>query len=107
MPASVIEYFQKFNKPLPEQFCAKEDAAPQPLRNLHKNLRKPMKTSRPRLNAGATILSYRLRTSLTPRSSGKLADETIWLWVLSRCRCGGAYLVDVDEDGGRNRVRSF
>ena len=21
-PASVIEYFQKFNKPLPEQFCA-------------------------------------------------------------------------------------
>src|SRR4051812_12858117 len=27
-PASVIEYFQKFNKPLPEQFCAKE-AAPQ------------------------------------------------------------------------------
>jgi len=28
-PASVIEYFQKFNKPLPEQFCVKEDAAPQ------------------------------------------------------------------------------
>jgi hypothetical protein len=28
-PASVIEYFQRFNKPLPEQFCAKEDAAPQ------------------------------------------------------------------------------
>jgi hypothetical protein len=28
-PASVIEYFQKFNKPLPEQFCAKENAAPQ------------------------------------------------------------------------------
>jgi hypothetical protein len=28
-PASVIEYFQKFNKPLPEQFCAKEDVAPQ------------------------------------------------------------------------------
>jgi hypothetical protein len=27
-PASVIEYFQRFNKPLPEQFCAKE-AAPQ------------------------------------------------------------------------------
>jgi hypothetical protein len=27
--ASVIEYFQKFNKPLPEQFCVKEDAAPQ------------------------------------------------------------------------------
>ena len=27
-PASVIEYFQKSNKPLPEQFCAKE-AAPQ------------------------------------------------------------------------------
>jgi hypothetical protein len=27
-PASVIEYFQKFNKPLPEQFCAKE-APPQ------------------------------------------------------------------------------
>ena len=23
-PASVIEYFQKFNKPLPEKFCAKE-----------------------------------------------------------------------------------
>ena len=23
-PASVIEYFQKFNKPLPERFCAKE-----------------------------------------------------------------------------------
>jgi hypothetical protein len=23
-PASVIEYFQRFNKPLPEQFCAKE-----------------------------------------------------------------------------------
>jgi len=27
-PASVIEYFQKFNKPLPEKFCAKE-APPQ------------------------------------------------------------------------------
>jgi hypothetical protein len=27
-PASVIEYFQKLNKPLPEKFCAKEDAAP-------------------------------------------------------------------------------
>jgi hypothetical protein len=27
-PASVIEYFQRFNKPLPEQFCAKE-APPQ------------------------------------------------------------------------------
>ena len=25
-PASVIEYFQKFNKPLPEQFCVKENA---------------------------------------------------------------------------------
>jgi hypothetical protein len=33
-PASVIDYFQKFNKPLPEQFCAKEDAAPKPLSNL-------------------------------------------------------------------------
>jgi hypothetical protein len=28
-PASVIEYFQKFSKPLPEQFCAKEDAPAQ------------------------------------------------------------------------------
>jgi hypothetical protein len=28
-PASVIEYFKSFNKPLPDQFCAKEDAAPQ------------------------------------------------------------------------------
>ncbi len=28
-PASVIEYFQKFNKPLPEQFCAKEHLGPQ------------------------------------------------------------------------------
>src|SRR5262245_35008095 len=28
-PASVIEYFRELNKPLPEQFCAKEDAAPQ------------------------------------------------------------------------------
>ena len=27
-PASVIDYFQRFNKPLPEQYCAKE-AAPQ------------------------------------------------------------------------------
>src|SRR5262245_61212822 len=27
-PASIIEYFRKFNKPLPEQFCAKE-AGPQ------------------------------------------------------------------------------
>ena len=27
-PASIIEHFQRFNKPLPEQFCAKE-AAPQ------------------------------------------------------------------------------
>jgi hypothetical protein len=33
-PALVIDYFQKFNKPLPEQFCAKEDAAPKPLSNL-------------------------------------------------------------------------
>jgi hypothetical protein len=37
-PASVIEYFQKFDKPLPEQFCVKEAApaqtsedAPRPL----------------------------------------------------------------------------
>jgi hypothetical protein len=28
-PASVIEYFKSFNKPLPQQFCAKEDTAPQ------------------------------------------------------------------------------
>ena len=28
-PASVIEYFQRFNKPLPEQFCANQDAGPQ------------------------------------------------------------------------------
>src|SRR6188472_817917 len=28
-PASVIEYFQKFNKPLPERFCVKEHVAPQ------------------------------------------------------------------------------
>jgi hypothetical protein len=26
-PASVIEYFHKFDKPLPEQFCAREEAA--------------------------------------------------------------------------------
>jgi len=28
-PASVIEYFQNFNKPLPEKFCAKEHVGPQ------------------------------------------------------------------------------
>jgi hypothetical protein len=28
-PASVIEYFQQFNKPLPERFCVKEHEAPQ------------------------------------------------------------------------------
>ena len=28
-PASVIEYFRKFNEPLPERFCASEDGAPQ------------------------------------------------------------------------------
>ena len=28
-PASVIEYFQRFNKPLPGQFCANQDAGPQ------------------------------------------------------------------------------
>jgi SH3 domain-containing protein len=28
-PASVIEYFQKLNEPLPERFCASEDAAPE------------------------------------------------------------------------------
>ena len=28
-PASVIEYFRQFNKPLPERFCNKEDSAPQ------------------------------------------------------------------------------
>ena len=28
-PASVIDYFQKFNKPLPEKFCAKEHVGPQ------------------------------------------------------------------------------
>src|SRR5262245_10150571 len=28
-PASVIEYFKNFNKPLPEQFCAKGDGASQ------------------------------------------------------------------------------
>ena len=28
-PAAVIEHFQRFKKPLPERFCAKE-AAPQP-----------------------------------------------------------------------------
>jgi hypothetical protein len=29
IPASVIEYFRQFNKPLPERFCTKEDYAPQ------------------------------------------------------------------------------
>src|SRR6516225_144286 len=28
-PASVIEYFQKLNKPLPEKFCAREAEPPQ------------------------------------------------------------------------------
>ena len=28
-PASVIEHFQRFNKPLPEKFCSKEEASPQ------------------------------------------------------------------------------
>jgi hypothetical protein len=28
-PTSVIEYFAKLNKPLPEKFCAKEHVAPQ------------------------------------------------------------------------------
>ena len=28
-PTSVIEYFQRFNKPLPGQFCANQDAGPQ------------------------------------------------------------------------------
>jgi hypothetical protein len=28
IPASVIEYFRQFNKPLPERFCTKEDYAP-------------------------------------------------------------------------------
>ena len=32
-PASVIEYFQKLNRPLPEQFCSKEDATPQASQN--------------------------------------------------------------------------
>jgi hypothetical protein len=41
-PASVIEYFQKFDKPLPKQFCAEEaspqtteDALPPPERRGH------------------------------------------------------------------------
>ena len=29
-PASVIEYFQKLNRPLPEQFCVKEEPLPNP-----------------------------------------------------------------------------
>jgi hypothetical protein len=28
-PASVIEYFRQFNKPLPERFCTKDDSAAQ------------------------------------------------------------------------------
>jgi len=39
-PASVIEYFQKFNKPLPESFVPKSPL-PKPLTNLPKTPRKP------------------------------------------------------------------
>jgi hypothetical protein len=65
-PASVIEYFKRFNKPLPEQFCTKEDSAPQASEEPPKSLRKPMRTlpNRPRLIAGAAMLSYPLTTSL-------------------------------------------
>jgi hypothetical protein len=59
-PASVIEYFQKLNKPLPEKFCAKEDVAPQRLRNPHKNLLKSLKMSRPHLNPRSYLLSTSL-----------------------------------------------
>jgi len=69
-PASVIEYFQKLNKPLPEKFCAKEDAAPRASEEPsqeppqasepHKNPRKPMKVPRPHLIAGGYLLSTSL-----------------------------------------------
>ena len=45
-PASVIEYFQKLNRPLPEQFCVKEDEPP--LRSPPNILPKPMSMSRNR-----------------------------------------------------------
>ena len=40
-PASVIEYFQRFNKPLPERFCAKEAA---PLPKPHKPRKRQINT---------------------------------------------------------------
>jgi hypothetical protein len=76
-PASVIKYFQKFNKPLPEQFCAKEDAAPQA--EPSQGLRKPMRTLRNslRLSAGATMLSY---PRLPPYSRASLSPS---LWHMA------------------------
>jgi hypothetical protein len=66
-PASVIEYFQKFNKPLPEQFCAKEDAAPQASEEpsqdppqAYEDVPEPSPLDEP----GGTMLSYPLSTSL-------------------------------------------
>jgi hypothetical protein len=65
-PASVIEYFQRFNKPLPEQFCAREDAAPQASEEPPQEPPQAYeeRQNRPRLTAGATMLSYTLSTSL-------------------------------------------
>jgi hypothetical protein len=64
-PASVIEYFQKFNKPLPEQFCAKEDAAPQVSEEPSQEPPQAYEDSleQPSLSAGATMLSHPLTTS--------------------------------------------
>ena len=66
MPPGLLpyEYFQKFNKPLPEQFCTKKTAAPQASEEPPRSLRKPMRTrqKRPRLS-GTTMVPMRMAVS--------------------------------------------
>src|SRR6185369_7932181 len=67
-PASVIEYFQRFNKPLPEQFCAKE-AALKPLTNLPKGPHKPRKRQ-----VSTVMITVRV---MAPSLSSRVTKEAV------------------------------
>ena len=66
-PASVTEYFKRFQEAVAGTvLCHGRRRPPKPPRNPRNSIRKPMRTcqNRPRLSAGATMLSYLLNTSL-------------------------------------------
>ena len=71
MPPGLLpyEYFQKFSKPLPEQFCTKKTAAPQASEEPPRSLRKPMRTrqKRPRLSGSIGTTMIRMIIAVSAR----------------------------------------